>query len=406
PNHPKGTQLLRRDLQDQHVVPEKEEVQDSYSHFIDAQMAFLLAAEDHKNDGSMGLRFDEQETVWPVSHQTGEEGSTHAYESVRIAPEGVVEVELARTPTYEKINQLILTGRPLHAGSIRQLFKDNPVRLEFKPIFKIGDKWHVGYPKPASGRRWDFRYVEKKTIPESDALEAIELGYYLRKRSEAGIELYVPNSKAIYKDIANLCHVDTYTKHDRKKRDGLEKVWKWKVYLQKTLLKLTPNVMKNENARKHPSIERWERFDSYWQERAGNAYKIEKNRDGKLEYHIDENLDKQWVQCCKEFLGINRDNSSFTKSKVRKTFSMGAVTNPSGTALIIRGKGNDTFHIVLVDNLELPRDLIPFLIRKSKNVFSLDKTFLESEPEPYHPISTDGEKKCEAFFTKEAIENI
>ena len=46
--------------------------QKSYSHLLDAQVAFLLTADRHKNEGSLQLVFSEDRGLFPVNRETGE----------------------------------------------------------------------------------------------------------------------------------------------------------------------------------------------------------------------------------------------------------------------------------------------------------------------------------------------
>lgn len=110
PQHPLSTQGLRHDLQLLDQVKAKGDKQESYSHFVDAQMAFLLAAEDHKNDGSMGISFAEDETVWPINKVTGEI-QDQAYQAIMMKPKEVADsVRLERKASPDGVR----THRAFH----------------------------------------------------------------------------------------------------------------------------------------------------------------------------------------------------------------------------------------------------------------------------------------------------
>ncbi|VVM27557.1 hypothetical protein BSPWISOXPB_10529 [uncultured Gammaproteobacteria bacterium] len=68
-NDPKSTYNLRKEY-----GIDKLKEQPLYSHLVDAQLAFLIASEDHQNEGSMGIKFDKNQTIWrnEVDKETGE----------------------------------------------------------------------------------------------------------------------------------------------------------------------------------------------------------------------------------------------------------------------------------------------------------------------------------------------
>ncbi len=112
--HPKGTQHLRRSL-----GIDKEEKQASYSHHIDAHMAFLLAAEDHRDDGAMGLCFAGIDSVWPYDNG----GDITAYMESRV-PEAwcnTISMQRKASPTG------VRPGRAFH--------RDNFYRFVFFPLW-------------------------------------------------------------------------------------------------------------------------------------------------------------------------------------------------------------------------------------------------------------------------------
>jgi len=72
-NEENSTYDLRRFYGEHDDRAVKPKTQPLHSHLIDAQMAFLLAAENHKADGCMGLSFNEAETIRQgIDMQTGE----------------------------------------------------------------------------------------------------------------------------------------------------------------------------------------------------------------------------------------------------------------------------------------------------------------------------------------------
>ena len=51
---------------------QKGKKQKIYSHLIDAQLAFVMMADAHRNDGSLGLVIDDDISMWPFNKDTGE----------------------------------------------------------------------------------------------------------------------------------------------------------------------------------------------------------------------------------------------------------------------------------------------------------------------------------------------
>ena len=67
--------------------------QEKYSHLIDAQMAFLMAAEEHKDEGSMGIAFAGDESIMGIHDQ--DQADNYFTES-NVSPKDFEYVELVR----------------------------------------------------------------------------------------------------------------------------------------------------------------------------------------------------------------------------------------------------------------------------------------------------------------------
>ena len=125
-NDPKSTYNLRKRYGHRIDKPKKQPL---YSHLIDAQLAFLIASEDHKNDGSMGIKFEENQTVWEptVDTETGEVLPSKSFSDSEVGDKKCVVVNLNR----KKSN----TGVRLH----RSFHRSNFYAENYVPLF-IGKK--------------------------------------------------------------------------------------------------------------------------------------------------------------------------------------------------------------------------------------------------------------------------
>ena len=119
--HPKSTFELRKyyeaelsgsDSDIEGYKKTKNRPQEKYSHLLDAQMVFLLAAQEHKNEGSMGIAFAENEDIWgrTTKDQTDK---IKAFRESEIPQSEVEIVELSRKP----ITESYFVHRPFHRDS-------------------------------------------------------------------------------------------------------------------------------------------------------------------------------------------------------------------------------------------------------------------------------------------------
>lgn len=66
--------------------------QELYSHLIDAQLAFTMVADDHRNEGGLKLRIDNPTSLWPVDRTA----ANTIFNTVRVAPEEMYKSNLER----------------------------------------------------------------------------------------------------------------------------------------------------------------------------------------------------------------------------------------------------------------------------------------------------------------------
>ena len=116
----------------------KGETQEPYSHLIDAQLAFAIVADEHRNEGGLKLKMNGSVSLWPLD---GEAADT-IFNAVRVAPEEMCERKLKR----EKPNKNYFRHRAIH--------RDSMYAEHYVPILvdkqtsevRIGFDWKNSYP--------------------------------------------------------------------------------------------------------------------------------------------------------------------------------------------------------------------------------------------------------------------
>ena len=73
--------------------------QSTYSHLIDAQLAFSIISNAHKNDGSLKIQINDSIQLWPVNTKTGEILRKNIFNTIKITPNEMKQVELKRKKT-------------------------------------------------------------------------------------------------------------------------------------------------------------------------------------------------------------------------------------------------------------------------------------------------------------------
>ena len=150
PRHPKGVQNLRDVL-----GVNKEEIQEDYSHHVDAHMAFLLACDDHRGDGSLGVEFGSIASVWPFI-----DGDISAYKGTEIDRDQVESVALGRKASA--------TGNRPH----RQYHRDNFYADRYMPLWLIPEETGITVKKGFSVSNSVDVPLSKKSAKEA-ALECV-----------------------------------------------------------------------------------------------------------------------------------------------------------------------------------------------------------------------------------------
>ncbi len=101
-------------LLDEKYTKQKGQKQLPYSHLIDAQLAFAIAADKHRKEGSLKLEIDDHIHLWPLDKNTGEMFQETIFGEVHIAPEQLCEKHLER----KRPDQKLFSHRSIHRDGI------------------------------------------------------------------------------------------------------------------------------------------------------------------------------------------------------------------------------------------------------------------------------------------------
>ena len=119
--------------------------QEPYSHLIDAQLAFSIVADAHRNEGGLKLRIDNSVSLWPVD---GTVANT-IFNAIRVAPDELRPRKLERRKPDEKY------------FSHRSIHRDSMYAEHYVPILIDKEKGevHIGFD-------WNNSYALRDTKPD------------------------------------------------------------------------------------------------------------------------------------------------------------------------------------------------------------------------------------------------
>ena len=163
-----------------------------YSHLIDAQMAFAIAANKHKEDGSLRLKIDKNIYLWPVNRSTGEIRDEDIFKSIRITPEEMKSDDLERRKVYdvETHHRRLLNINNNKRSQIQinyKIHRDGFISERFFPLIKYQDKIEVGFsPKNVSPRPYKEEKFER--LEEANLLQKC-------KSINSSYEVWIVNKK-------------------------------------------------------------------------------------------------------------------------------------------------------------------------------------------------------------------
>lgn len=124
------------------------QAQKPYSHLIDAMLAFCIAVNAHKNDGSMGIKVNNEISLFPVDRDSGEV-CDDIFSHIKITDNELEEIKLARRKAYTvetHIRQEIESKGDFKKSIPYKIHKDSLTAEKYFPILQLSeDKWKYGF---------------------------------------------------------------------------------------------------------------------------------------------------------------------------------------------------------------------------------------------------------------------
>ncbi len=356
------------------------------SHLIDAQMAFLLAADEHKNNGAMGLYFGKGETVTQgVDMETGEYKPNKFFELSCVEEKNIIEVELNAKSMNKKIMENSNTDKKINMSKIfqRYVFKQNAIGERYRPIVEFEEKLYLGYPQKIKGGSYTCRSPECNLVKKTNKNQFKQIieneKYYELTTDTAQIKIYtIKKINKQYKIIDLDSH--TYFSKVNKEYTDSEKAdikhinlinGECKYYVKRDDVIHAPKIVAKEQYKQYPFYKNWVDFDAAWEKCAGGQYKISVDGDS---YILETDSAKEkWNKFCEEQLHIPKEKKN-KHAKVRKTFSMIALGTPPGTVFRMNRQGKHIYQAVPLDTSLISKNRSNFLIKHSKNLTLVSKT--------------------------------
>ena len=118
-----------------------EEKQKAYSHLIDAQLAFAMVADAHKNDGSLKLKIHDSISLRPVDIDTGEMLENTIFGAIQVKPEEMQRKKLERRKAYTvETHHREMIAKNKKPAINYQIHRDSIFKENFFPILKFKDE--------------------------------------------------------------------------------------------------------------------------------------------------------------------------------------------------------------------------------------------------------------------------
>ena len=367
---------------------DKPEKQPLYSHLIDAQMAFLIASEDHKNDGSMGIKFVENQTIWQeqVDEKSGEILPSKLFNNSEIGESAFKAIDLKPISSNKKISNIEKNndGKKQNLSKIfkRYAFKQNAIGERYKPIVKFVDKWYLGYPRSNDDKVYNYdEYCQEIGRRDAERVEEIifDNKYYELTTDKEQIKIWtIKKINKQYKQIDKDSHKyfgKLKLKYTEAELTEVKKIKfileKCQYYVAKTEVINAPKVLNKEGDKKYPFYKNWVDFDKAWRDVVGANYATD-NKGEKYDL-TDNKVAKKWNQFCKNKFsapGKQTKNRHRTTGKKYTMISLGTV---SGTVFRVNRQGRDIYQAVPLDTNIVSKDRSNFLIKQSKNLTLVSK---------------------------------
>lgn len=399
PNNEASTVALRRHLESstlsggfdlQPFVKQMNQPQQSYSHVIDATLAFMLSVQSHQNEGGMRIKLAEDETIWSNVDEDGVYLNT-AFEKVAVLPEQVSEpVEVKPRATHTKVKQLLDGVKP-HQVISRRVFKQNALGLEFYDFQDIEGKLFRGWVSVDNGQAEFVKHAGDKSKPadkNANKLQRlVELGLFRLQRIQ-GLPIYRANKQAVLGYIFDALSQAKATPQPKQEQSHLVSWLLGKgagnlyYYTSSTELTLAPHVLKSKSV--NPFKKQWDKFYTGWKHTIQqNSVNTEvKNNKEALVIASDEQAN--WQSYCEAFLekaSIQEINEvPQPKHTASRAFTMRAPGTPSGIPCLIcknSAEGTKSYHVMDLDSGVLGKEQAPALAIASPNVVLFDRNVLQ-----------------------------
>lgn len=415
---PKSTYNLRKEY-----GLTKLKKQPLYSHLIDAQLAFLIASEDHQNDGSMGVKFDDNQTVWKseVNKGTGEIFPSKLFDMIDIGENALSKIDLSPKDSNQKIIDIekCNNNEKQNLSKIfkRSIFKQNAIGERYKPIVKFEDKWYFGYPMTVKGGIYNCdEYCQE--ITSQNKIKKVESvvndnKYYQMTTDNEQIKIWtIKMIDKKYKQIDKDSHKyfsqlnPKYNDDDKKEVDQIKFILgNCKYYVAKTNVVNAPKILGKQGNDKYPFYKNWIDFDSAWRQKIGDDYSI---KDEKYDL-LNSDIEKKWNEFCKERFAPPKNQLKNRHQVKGKKYTMTSLGMVSGTMFRINRGGQDIYQAMPLDMQIIGKDKSNFLIKHSKNLALSSKTAdkdLAQDIDITEKVKLD---KCEIppnLFFKETLEGV
>ena len=362
----------------------KGQTQKTHSHLIDAEMAFVLMVDTHRNEGSMRLKIDKKVDAFPYSTETGEIYKENLFDSIKtkvcekprdLEAEGgdkkIVEIEKG---SRARIN--------LEKTFSRAIFTQNPIGEKYRPIFKHGESFYIGYPQKQKGGGYCLEnYCDEMKGKEKETVKKIiqDQKYYQLKIDEPKMKLYaIKKVDGKYRQIDHDSHryfsdlEKTYNEEELLDVKQIEFILKrCRYYVKKEEIINAPKVLKNSKNKRYPLYRNWENLDTEWKKEVGDCYSV---KNEQYDFSGNEEMIRKWEKFIRR--QIPRGDSMVLPSHAKKVrrYSMNAIGTPSGTSFRIKRHGTNTYQMTPTDTNQVGKGRSGFLVERSKNLTTAAKT--------------------------------
>ncbi|SMN17265.1 hypothetical protein CRYPA_1204 [uncultured Candidatus Thioglobus sp.] len=376
-NDPKSTYNLRKEYG--LTKPKKQLL---YSHLIDAQLAFLLATEDHQNDGSMGIKFLDKQTIWgrKIDKETGEVLPNQFFSDADVGKDKLERVDLNPKDSNQKIIDIEKNNsnekQDLSKIFKRSIFKQQAIGERYRPVIKFEGKWYLGYPMTIKGGIYSCdeycqEITKKNDVKKIEGIINNEKYYQLTTDNEKIKIWTIKTIDKKYKQIDKDSHkyfsqLNPKYGNDEKEEVGEIKfiLSKCRYYVAKDEVCNAPKVLGKPGTKKYPFYKNWVDFDNAWHEEIGDDYAV---KSGEYDL-LNSVIEKKWNDFCKKRFA-SPENQLRNRHQVKgKKYTMISLGTASGTVFRINRNNQNIYQALPLDAQIIGKDKSNFLIKHSKNL--------------------------------------